>query len=205
MARRRRSAVDPSEKPPAREADIEADPEQVVRTIVLRRLSSAPRTRGELEKDLARRCADPDITAAVLDRFEEVGLIDDQAFASMWVESRHRSKALARSVLKRELAQRGIDRESIEEAVDQIDDDAEWQRAREFAERKFRVRSGEDRLKAVNRLAGQLARKGYPANVCFTVAREVSAAVTEQGEQDVIDEMDAGLIVDHFTAEQESV
>lgn len=205
MARRRRSAVDPSEKPPAREADIEADPEQVVRTIVLRRLSSAPRTRGELEKDLAQRGADPDITAAVLDRFEEVGLIDDQAFASMWVESRHRSKALARSVLKRELAQRGIDRESIEEAVDQIDDDAEWQRAREFAERKFRVRSGEDRLKAVNRLAGQLARKGYPANVCFTVAREVSAAVTEQGEQDVIDEMDAGLIVDHFTAEQESV
>jgi len=205
MARRRRSAVDPSEKPPAREADIEADPEQVVRTIVLRRLSSSPRTRGELEKDLAQRGADPDITAAVLDRFEEVGLIDDQAFASMWVESRHRSKALARSVLKRELAQRGIDRESIEEAVDQIDDDAEWQRAREFAERKFRVRSGEDRLKAVNRLAGQLARKGYPANVCFTVAREVSAAVTEQGEQDVIDEMDAGLIVDHFTAEQESV
>jgi regulatory protein len=205
VTRRRRSGID-STAPVNREGGhVEDDPEQVVRTIVLRRLSSAPRTRGELEKDLAQRGSDPDITAAVLDRFEEVGLIDDHAYARMWVESRHRSKALARSLLKRELTDRGIDRELAQEAVDQIDDDAEWQRAREFAVRKFRVRSGEDRLKAVNRLAGQLARKGYPANVCFTVAREVSAAVAEQGEQDIIDEFDGGLIVDHFTAEQESV
>lgn len=202
MARQRSGS-----EPPVDRADqqTDADPEQVVRTILLRRLSAAPRTRGELEKDLARRGADPDVAAAVLDRFEEVGLIDDDAYARMWVESRHRSKALARSVLKRELAERGIDRESVDEALAVIDDDAEWQRAREFAGKKFRVRGGEDRLKAVNRLAGQLARKGYPANICFTVAREVSAAVAEQWEQDVVDEIDTGLIVDHLTAEQESV
>lgn len=204
MARRRSGAEPPVDRTGQR-TDVDADPEQVVRTILLRRLSAAPRTRGELEQDLARRGADPDVAAAVLDRFEEVGLIDDEAYARMWVESRHRSKALARSVLKRELTNRGIDRESADEAVAVIDDDAEWQRAREFAHKKFRVRNGEDRLKAVNRLAGQLARKGYPANVCFTVAREVSAAVAEQGEQDVIDEIDAGVIVDDLTAEQESV
>ena len=146
-----------------------------MRTILLRRLSSAPRTRGELEKDLARRGADPEIAARVLDRFEEVGLIDDDAFARMWVESRHRSKALARSALKRELSDRGLDRESIDEAVAQIDDEAEWQRARDFAAAKFRVRHGEDQLKAMNRLAGQLARKGYPASMCFTVAREMAS------------------------------
>ena len=205
MARRRRTGVEPPVDRADQHVDADADPEQVVRTILLRRLSAAPRTRGELEKDLARRGADPEIAAAVLDRFEEVGLIDDEAYARMWVESRHRSKALARSVLRRELTDRGIDRESVDEALDVIDDDAEWQRAREFAEKKFRIRRGEDRLKAMNRLAGQLARKGYPAGVCFTVAREVSAAVAEQGEQDVIDEIDASAIVDDLTAEQESV
>jgi regulatory protein len=123
----------------------------------------------------------------------------------MWVESRHRSKALARSVLKRELIDRGIDRDSVAEALAVIDDDAEWQRAREFAEKKFRIRRGEEPLKAMNRLAGQLARRGYPATVCFTVAREVSAAVAEQGEQDVIDEIDAGAVVDDLATEQESV
>ena len=171
MARRRRSTGEP---PPDRQG-VDADPEQVVRTILLRRLSSAPRTRGELERDLARRGADPDVSSSVLDRFEEVGLIDDDAFARMWVESRHRSKALARSALKRELSDRGLDRESIEEAISQIDDDAEWQRARDFAAAKFRVRQGEDPLKAMNRLAGQLARKGYPAGMCFAVARETAS------------------------------
>lgn len=192
-------------EPPTDRDHFEADPEQVIRTIVLRRLSAAPRTRGELEKDLVRRGADPDIATSVLDRFEEVGLIDDRAFARMWVESRHRSKALARSVLKRELINKGLERESIEEAISEIDDDAEWQRAREYGQRKFRQRSGENRIKAMNRLAGQLARKGYSANVCFAVAREVSGAIAEQGEQDVIDEIDAGVVVDDFTAEQESV
>jgi regulatory protein len=198
MSRRR------PEPPPDRPGE-EADPESVVRAIVLRRLSRAPRTRSELETDLARRGADPDACAAVLDRFEEVGLIDDASFAHAWVESRHRSKALARSVLRRELTHRGVDREVVDEAMESIDDEDEWQRAREFARKKFRARREEDPLKAMNRLAGQLARKGYPANVCFTVAREVLAAVSEQGEQDVIDQIDAGLIVDDFSAEQESV
>lgn len=197
MARRRNAPVEP----PADRPVEDVDPEQVVRSILLRRLSVAPRTRGELEKDLARRGADPHVAASVLDRFEEVGLIDDDAYARMWVESRHRSKALARSALRRELTDRGIDKESIEQAVAQIDDQAEWQRAREFAERKFRVRPGEDRLKAMNRLAGQLARKGYPPSVCFAVARECSAAIAEQGQDDVIDEIDAGVIVDYL-AEQ---
>ena len=201
MASRRRSTGEP---PPER-LGVDADPEQVVRTILLRRLSASPRTRGELEKDLARRGADPDVAAAVLDRFEEVGLIDDDAYARMWVESRHRSKALARSILRRELIDRGIERESIDEAISQIDDEAEWDRAREYAQRKYRHRPGEDRGKALNRLAGQLARKGYPGNVCFTVAREVLGAVAEQGEQDVIDEIDARVIVDHLASEQESV
>ena len=201
MASRRRSTGEP----PPDSLGVDADPEQVVRTILLRRLSAAPRTRGELEKDLARRGADPDVAAAVLDRFEEVGLIDDDAYARMWVESRHRSKALARSVLRRELIDRGIERESIDEAISQIDDETEWDRAREYAQRKYRHRTGEDRGKALNRLAGQLARKGYPGNVCFTVAREVLGAVAEQGEQDVIDEIDAGVIVDHLAPEQESV
>lgn len=201
MARRRSTRAEP----PADRPIEDVDPEQVVRTILLRRLSHAPRTRGELEKDLARRGADPVIASAVLDRFEEVGLIDDEAYARMWVESRHRSKALARSALRRELTDRGVDREFVDDAIAQIDDEAEWERAREFAARKFRVRPGEDPRAAMNRLAGQLARKGYPANVCFAVAREVSAGVAQEWEHDVIDEMDASVVVDDFTEEQESV
>lgn len=192
-------------EPPADRPAEPDDPESVVRSIILRRLSAAPRTRGELETDLARRGADPVASSAVLDRFEEVGLIDDAAFASLWVESRHRGKALARSVLRQELRQRGIDAEVIDEALGCIDDDDEWRRARQFAERKVRIKAGEDPRKAMQRLAGQLARKGYPVSVCFAVAREALAGALEQGDEHPIDEMDAGVLVDDFTAEQEPV
>ena len=174
------------------------DPESVVRAIVLRRLSAAPRTRAELETDLARRGADPRASAAVLDRFEEVGLIDDAAFANLWVESRHRGKALARSVLRQELRQRGVDSQVIDEAIEAIDEDDEWLTRPGIRPAQVRIKAGEDPRKAMQRLAGQLARKGYPAGMCFTVAREVLAGALEQRHDDPIDELGAGVILEDF-------
>ncbi|MGB0244530.1 MAG: hypothetical protein ACPGCP_05750, partial [Candidatus Nanopelagicales bacterium] len=82
MSRRRREA--PSDRP----SEESSDPDSAVRAILLRRLSSAPRTRHELREDLHKRGADPDASERVLDRFEEVGLVDDVAFTRLWVESR---------------------------------------------------------------------------------------------------------------------
>jgi len=172
----------------------DADPEQVARSIALRRLETAPRTRAELARTLAERGVPREVSDRVLDRFTEVGLIDDVAFANLWVESRHRGKALARSVLRQELRQRGVDPEVIDAAIESIDDDDEWVRAREFARRKVRLKTGDDSRKAVQRLAGQLARKGYPAGMCFTVAREALAGALEQGQDDPIDELGAGVV-----------
>ena len=198
MSRRR------PEPPTDRQAEGE-DPESIVRSILLRRLSAAPRTRAELEKDLAKRGVDPDLAARVLDRFVDVGLIDDAEFARMWVESRHRGKALARSVLRQELRTKGVDKDVIDAALEQVDEDDELARARIFAEKKARLRAGEDPAKAVNRWAGQLARKGYPASVCFQVARERLSAVLEERDDHLVDELSAGGIVEDFPIEQESV
>jgi regulatory protein len=189
---------------PGSPADLgpEADPEQVARTIALRRLEAAPRTRAELARTLAERGIAADVSDRVLDRFTEVGLIDDAAFAHLWVESRHRGKALARSVLRRELHQRGVEPEVIDEAVESLDDDDEWVRAREFARRKVRIKPGEDSRKAVQRLAGQLARKGYPAGMCFAVAREALAGALQQGEDDPIDQLGAGVVIGDFPVDE---
>ncbi len=199
MSRRRREA--PFDRP----SEESSDPDSAVRAILLRRLSSTPRTRHELREDLNKRGADPDASERVLDRFEEVGLVDDVAFTRLWVESRHRSKALARPVLRRELQQRGVDADTIEQGLEDIDDEGEFQRAMSFAEGKARLRSGEELPAAVNRLAGQLARKGYSPNVCFTIARDVLATKFEQRQEDVVDEMFTGDVVDDLAAHQESM
>ena len=77
------SGVVPAGPTPGSLADAgpEPDPESVARTILLRRLAAAPRTRAQLAADLAARDVPGDAAERVLDRFTEVGLIDDAAFA----------------------------------------------------------------------------------------------------------------------------
>ena len=75
----------PDDKPD----DVEPDPESVARTIALRRLEAAPQTRAQLDEAMRRRGVHDEIRERVLDRFGEVGLIDDAMFAQAWVDSRH--------------------------------------------------------------------------------------------------------------------
>lgn len=151
----------------------EADPEQVARTIVLRRLAAAPRTRAELAKDLTKRAVPPDAIARVLDRFEELGYINDADFALAWVQSRHHTRGTARAVLRRELRERGVDDAVIEMALEAISDDDEWDRAMVFAQSRVRRLSGLERSVRERRLAGALARRGYSSSVCWSVTRRV--------------------------------
>ena len=114
----------------------------------------------------------------MLSRFEEVGLINDSAFADAWVESRHHGRGLARRALAQELRTKGVDSTLIDEAVGQLDSEQEEATARELVARKLRSTRGLDRDKRLRRLAGMLARKGYPAGTAFRVVRE---ALAEEG------------------------
>jgi len=154
-------------------ADLEADPESVARTIVLRKLSAQARTRHELSKALAARDVPEEVARTVLDRMEEVGLVDDATFAHDWVESRQQRRHLSRSALRRELQTKGVDRELVEEAVSEVDGGDELQAARELAERKFRSMADLPREVQYRRLAGALARRGFGPGVSAPVLSEV--------------------------------
>ena len=97
----------------------------MARTILLRRLAAAPRTRAQLAADLAAREVPTAVAERVLDRFAEVGLVDDAAFAETWVRTRHAGRGLSRSALRRELRDKGVDDETVAGAVDAIDVDDE--------------------------------------------------------------------------------
>ncbi|WP_261399310.1 recombination regulator RecX [Streptomyces misionensis] len=154
-------------------------PAERARAICLRLLTGTPRTRKQLADALRKREIPDDVAEEVLSRFEEVGLIDDGAFADAWVESRHHGRGLARRALARELRTKGVDSELIEEAVGQLDSDQEEATARELVARKLRATRGLDRDKRIRRLAGMLARKGYPEGMSLRIVRR---ALEEEGE-----------------------
>lgn len=156
-----------------------ADPAERARAICLRLLTGTPRTRKQLADALRKREIPDDVAEEVLSRFEEVGLINDSAFADAWVESRHHGRGLARRALAQELRTKGVDSTLIDEAVGQLDSEQEEATARELVARKLRSTRGLDRDKRLRRLAGMLARKGYSQGLALRVVRQ---ALEEEGE-----------------------
>ena len=153
------------------------DPEVRARHVCLRLLTLAPRTRSQLAEALRKRGIPDEVAEDVLGRFADVGLIDDAAFARAWVESRHYSRGLAGRALSAELKQRGVAAEEIRAAIaEQLGPDAEISAARGLVERKLAGTRGLPPEQRTRRLAGMLARKGYPAGLSFRVIREALEA-----------------------------
>jgi regulatory protein len=158
----------------------DADPESVARGIVLRKLTSAPRTRAQLEADLAARAVPAQVAERVLDRFAEVGLVDDAAFAESWVRSRHAGRGLSRRALRSELRQKGVDDETAQTAVAEIGPDDEAAAAAALVARRLPATRGLAREVRLRRLAGMLARKGYPSGLAMRVVQEALAGEGER-------------------------
>ncbi|MFG2509898.1 recombination regulator RecX [Streptomyces rubiginosohelvolus] len=179
--RRARSGTRSSGSPSSSRAEKgePRDPVEQARNICLRLLTGTPRTRKQLADALRKREIPDEAAEEVLARFEDVGLIDDAAFAGAWVESRHHGRGLARRALVRELRTKGVDSAVIDEAVGQLDPDQEEETARELVARKLRSTRGLDRDKRLRRLAGMLARKGYGEGMALRVVRQ---ALEEEGE-----------------------
>lgn len=155
------------------------DPAERARAICLRLLTGTPRTRKQLADALKKREIPDEVAEEVLSRFEEVGLINDAAFAGAWVESRHHGRGLARRALARELRTKGVDSAVVDEAVGQLDSDQEEETARELVARRLRSTRGLDRDRRIRRLAGMLARKGYPEGMALRVVRQALEAEGE--------------------------
>ncbi|QKG26211.1 regulatory protein RecX [Actinomadura verrucosospora] len=151
------------------------DPEAAAREACLRLLASSPRTRAQLADALRRRNIPDDVAEQVLGRFTDVGLIDDEAFARAWVQSRHAGRGLARRALAVELRRRGVADETVNDAVEALEPDQEERTARALVDRKLPGTRGVDPDKRMRRLVGMLARKGYSPGLAFRVVKEALA------------------------------
>ncbi|MFR9780673.1 regulatory protein RecX [Micromonospora sp. MS34] len=166
----------------------------MVREICLRQLAVRPRTRAELAGALAKRGISGEVAAQVLDRYDEVGIIDDAAFARAWVSSRHAGRGLARRALANELRQRGVDGDVASEALGELDEETEAETARVLVERKLRSARGEPDA-VFRRLVGMLARKGYPPGVAIRAVKDALAAQSAEAAE-FAEHIDADALAD---------
>ncbi len=166
-----------NERPPRTPEELKEE----AREILLKQLSAGPRTRSQLAKTLAEKDIPDEVAAAVLDRFEEVDLVDDAAFSKQYVENRHSGRGLARRALAYELRQKGVADETVREAVDAVSSDDELATARQLVRKKAASMTKDDPERRMRRLAGMLARKGYGSGVAYQAIREELADLDAEG------------------------
>ena len=176
----RRAAPAP---PPDPVADgPEADPEAVARKILLDQLTGRARSRKELSDKLRGKNVPDDVATRLLDRFEEVGLVDDEAFARAWVERAPAGQGAGPPGAGPGAAPQGHRRRDRPRGArrDRPGDDEEAA-ARALVRKKLRSLRGLDETTATRRLVGMLARKGYGPGLAFRVVKdELGADLSEE-------------------------
>ena len=168
--------------PPPSTSEKPAEPkrEEQARDVCLRLLTVRARTRSELEAQLTKRGYADDVSARVLDRLVEVGLLDDVAFAEEWVRSRRANSGKGKRALATELRTKGVDPDVIAETLDSVDA-GEWRvQAEDLVAAKLRRDKLDDEVKVTRRLVGMLARRGYSQGMAFDVVRTQLAQERER-------------------------
>lgn len=183
----RRAAEEPEGL--AARGDPAADPVAVAREIALRQLTVRARSRSELEGALRGRGVPDEAINSVLDRFTEVRLVDDAAFAAQWVEAGQRRQR-SRAGLRHELRGKGVDADTVREAVASVSDDDEYAAALALARKRAAGLSGVEPPVRLRRVLGALARRGFPPGVAHRAAREAVGG----GDADAGDEVEGGEV-----------
>jgi regulatory protein len=160
-------------KPDPQDSDP-GDPQTTARSICLRLLDRRARSRAELATALRRRGVPEDAARAVLDRFAEVGLVDDAALAETVAVTQHRERGLARRAVAQKLRQRGIPDADVDRALAQVDADSERSAAERLVTRRLPALRDVEPAARTRRLVALLARRGYSPTLAYEV---VQAAV----------------------------
>ena len=159
--------------------DHEADPYSIANTIALNALVARAKSKGELLAHLKKRGVDNDVAQATIFRLQENGLINDEEFAKAWTQSRHTSKKLSKRIIAGELRSRGVDQSSIDQALDEIDDESEYRTAFSLGMKKYNTMSRLEPEVQIRRIQSLLQRKGFSFPTIARVIRELDVQSDE--------------------------
>jgi len=130
------------------------------RDSALRLLSFRDRTKSEVRKRLIGSDYPEDIVDEVIDQLSRMGFLDDEKFSRDWVKSRTTSKPMGKARLVWELRAKGVDQPMVDEALEGLDEDAEYELALAAARKKAEKADISD-PSFRNRLASFLRRRGF--------------------------------------------
>jgi len=134
-------------------------------------LGYRPRSSAEVRQNLTKRGIPEDLVEQTVTRLQQAGLVNDQEFASAWVENRNTFQPRSRSALRMELLRKGLNDEVIQPVLDEQVEEAVL--ASEAARKYARRLAGLDWPEFRRKLGGFLARRGFSYDTLNPVVSEI--------------------------------
>lgn len=144
-------------------------------------LSFRPRSREEVRRYLQRKETPSHVIEAALERLDRLDFVNDRAFVEFWVENREKFNPRGSRALKNELRLKGVERDVVDELVDDEGDEELALRAGRKKAASLVRTSGMDYATFRNRLGGFLQRRGFGYEV---VTRTVKALWNEMKQEE---------------------
>jgi regulatory protein len=136
-------------------------------------LALRPRSRQEVRYYLRRKNTPPELIEKALTRLDKLNLINDHDFATFWVETREQFKPKGARALKNELRLKGVQREIVDELVN---DEQDEERAKRAAHKKALLLAQQadiDYATFSRRLSSFLQRRGFNYDVVSRTIKQL--------------------------------
>ena len=153
---------------------VRAETVRKARESALRLISYRDRSKSEVRKRLIGDDYPEDVVDEVIEKLSQAGLLDDQKFSQDWVKARtvDSSKPMGKVRLAWELRTKGVEAPMVEEALENLDEDAEYQLALSAVARKAeKMDCGDPSFR--NKLTSFLRRRGFDWEIISKVLDEL--------------------------------
>src|SRR5205085_7103347 len=150
-------------------------------------LSYRPRSREEVRRYLRRKETPPEIIETALARLDRLDFVNDRTFAGFWIESREHFSPRGAYALKNELRMKGVERDVVDELVDDEQDEERALRAGRKKAQSLMHTPNIDYATFRTRLGSFLQRRGFGYEVSTRTVRALWKELNEEREEDEID------------------
>lgn len=165
---------------------LEQDTLQQSYTKVIRYLSYRMRTKQEIYDYLVKNEVDQEHITQIIEKLIERKLLDDRAFAQAFVNTRIQTTHKGPGLIKQELMQKGVNAEIATEAVAQLEDDLQYEKALKIAKKRLRQSNKHSQQKQLQNIRANLMRNGFSHEVIQNVIADVSIESSDDEEWEAL-------------------
>jgi regulatory protein len=141
-----------------------------------RYLSYRPRSEGELRQRLSQHGCNSEVVEKAITKLKELNLIDDSAFAQFWKNNRLSFQPRSKRLIVKELKDKKIAPEVIEQVTQDIDDEAN---AYKLGSNRMHTLGELNYLDFYRRLSSYLRYRGFS----YAVIRQTLSRLWEEKKQ----------------------